>query len=829
VANEYKYIGKNFTTPDLVAKVTGKAKYAEDYRAEGMLFIKLLLSPMPHARVLNIDTSAALALPGVKGILRASDFPPPPAPPAPPPAAAGAAAPPAPPPPPLPPEIALTDEPVYQGEPILAIAAVDETTAAEAIELLRVDYEPLPFCVDPIDSLRPGGPNARTQGNIYTGAGPTLKVANVKWDAAAFADEAAGKLPMGEAPDTFELGSVDEGFKKADLILDETLYTQSTGHQPLETRTAMAYWQNGKLFLHGSTQSVAQTVPNVARMVGLKPEEVVVISEFTGGGFGSKIPGSGSMAIPALMSKKLNGVPVMMRITREEEHYIGRARAGIFGRAKIGFRKDGRIVAMDFFTIQDNGPYNPQGDYRSAGAMASLNFQPETYRWRGITVLTNTPPRTSQRSPGGMQMNALLDPLMAMAARKLGIDHVDLLKINAPVGKAPYGPPNAQTKKQAYVTQANVREALDQGRQLFGWDAKKQALAAGNRRGTKLRGIGVAVGPYTAGSIGFDGLAIVRPDGKVEVRSGIGNLGTESVIDCQRVYAEVLDTPWEQFEVVWGNTEKGLPWSCVSAGSQTVHAMTRAAHAAATDLKAKLQEVAAKIRGGSPASYAVSNGRVGSLSFAEVAKKAIELGGKYDGHEFPDDINVFTKNAMKTVAGKGLVGVAKDNYKRDGNTHSFVAGFAEVEVDVETGAWRVVEYAAVGDVGTVLHPRNLSGQTFGGSMLGIGHAISQKWVYDKQYGVALARRFHHNKPPSIMDIPAIIKIDATNIPDPETPVGARGIGEPPVGAGCGAVAAALVNALGDDAFRRYPMTPDLLLTAVENKNTWQHSALVAHV
>jgi CO/xanthine dehydrogenase Mo-binding subunit len=110
----------------------------------------------------------------------------------------------------------------------------------------------------------------------------------------------------------------------------------------------------------------------------------------------------------------------------------------------------------------------------------------------------------------------------------------------------------------------------------------------------------------------------------------------------------------------------------------------------------------------------------------------------------------------------------------------------------------------------------------------MGHTISQKWVYDKQYGVALARRFHHNKPPSIMDIPATVKIDATNIPDPETPVGARGIGEPPVGAGCGAVAAALVNALGDEAFRRYPMTPDLLLTSIEAK-TYQHTALVAHI
>src|SRR5918996_2444245 len=158
-----KLIGQDYPTPDLVAKVTGKAKYAEDYRVDGMLFCKLLLSPMPHARVRRIDASRALAMPGVKAILTADEFPPAPAPaPAPQPNQ------PAPPPGP-PPEIALTNEPLYQGEPILALAAVDETTAADAIEQVGVDLEPLPFVVDPVASLRPNGPNARRDGNVYFG------------------------------------------------------------------------------------------------------------------------------------------------------------------------------------------------------------------------------------------------------------------------------------------------------------------------------------------------------------------------------------------------------------------------------------------------------------------------------------------------------------------------------------------------------------------------------------------------------------------------------------------------------------------------------------
>src|SRR5438128_4572258 len=198
---EHKLIGQNYSTPDLVAKVTGQAKYAEDFRAEGMLFARLLLSPMPHARIRHIDASAALAMPGVKAILTADDLP-------------------------APADIvtdlgqtikanskgerALTNEPLYQGEPILAVAAIDELTAAEAIEKIKIDFEPLPFVVDPLGSLRPGGPNARVEGNIWgrppappaaQGRGATAPVPVVqelKWTEQDFAEYDQGRLPMGK-------------------------------------------------------------------------------------------------------------------------------------------------------------------------------------------------------------------------------------------------------------------------------------------------------------------------------------------------------------------------------------------------------------------------------------------------------------------------------------------------------------------------------------------------------------------------------------------------------------------------------------------------------
>ena len=333
----YKLIGKNYTTPDLVAKVTGQAKYAEDYRAEGMLFCKLLLSPFPHARVKRIDASAALAMPGVRAILTADDLPAP---------AAyitddGETIPPNP-----KAERGLTNEPLYQGEPILAVAAVDELTAAEAIEQIRIEFERLPFVVDPLSSLRPGSPNARTDGNVWVrpapppapnGGRPSTpqpEVREVKWTDSDFATAKDGELPMGKATDEWSFGDLEAGFKSAAVVLEETFVTPNTSHQCLETRSSMVYWRNDKVYVHCSTQSTAQTVPAVARWLGLDVSKVVVISEYTGGGFGSKVTSGISLVIPALLSKKTNA-PVMLRISREEEHYIGRGRPSLQGRIKV--------------------------------------------------------------------------------------------------------------------------------------------------------------------------------------------------------------------------------------------------------------------------------------------------------------------------------------------------------------------------------------------------------------------------------------------------------------------------------------------------------------
>ena len=815
---DYKLIGKNYQLPDLFAKVTGRSKYAEDHRAEGMVFCKLLVSPMPHARVRSIDTSAAEALPGVEGILTPDDvldF-------------LGEA-------PTGPTELSLTNEPHYEGEPILAVAAVSEQVASDAIDLINIDLEPLPFVLDPMESLYPGGPNARLDGNTRLGR----EMGEVKWTEADMAGLASGEIPMeAETASEWSYGDIEAGFADADVIIEEHSYSQSTSHQPLESRTTMAYWESGKLYVYPSLQSTARSVGSFARYAGIEPSNVVLVNEFTGGGFGGKITGYIHAQIPILLSKKI-GKPVMMRISRREENAIGRSRPGVQARIRLGMRRDGKITALDIHGVGTQGPYGGSGDMMNVAGIGSLCYQPTAVRMRGTNVYTNTPPAGPQRGPGGVQSMTMLEPIIQKAAKQLGLDQVAVHLMNAPEGQAKFGPPG-RTGEQGNVSSAFAKEAIAKGAELFNWEERKQR--SGRRNGSKVTGIGMSLSAYSAGASGVDGLFVIKPDGRMYIKSGIGNLGTGSTFDGMRGAAEGLDMPWEKVEIAWGDTSRSLPWSASQGGSSTTHAHSRSNWAAALDARQKIQEIAARDLGGSASDYDIGGERVyrrgnrsQGMSFARVAERAIALGGKYDGHELPEDINGMTTASATALAGQGLMGVAKDNFELGGRLMSFVAGFAEVEVDVETGDIKMIDYAAGTDAGTIIHPKTFEGQIFGGAIQGFSVALSSKWVFDRRWGLMVAKRFYSNRPPGILDVPhdQPMKWEAAGLPDPFNPLGAKGIGEAAQGAGSGAVVNAIADALesmgdGSGDFFRSPITRDMILTQLEQAPTG-HDRLTAHV
>ncbi|MDR2216660.1 MAG: xanthine dehydrogenase family protein molybdopterin-binding subunit [Nevskiaceae bacterium] len=785
-----KHLGKDFLPPDVIAKVTGEAKYAEDFRADGMVFARLLSSPYPHARVRSIDLSEAEKVPGYVGVLLPEDVNNP-----------------APPESPL-----LTMEPGYIGSAILLLAAESETAAQDAIDKVRIDYEPLPFHLDPLVSLRPDGPDAHTGGNVG-GAGVELQT--IKWTNEDFANAPAGAMPMGKAAQEWTYGDLDAGFAQAKLIIDTPFVHASNSHHSMEPRTAMAYWQNGKCILHVSSQSQSFILPAVAGMIGIPPSDLVIIAEFCGGGFGSKGAAYTLQALPALLSKKLNR-PVMMRISRAEEYYHGAARMGFQGQVKLGFAEDGRLLAADLYIIQENGAYASFPDFRNAADGLSLMYQPAAMRWRGLPVFANSPWRTAQRGPGYNQIMHIMEPLLDQAARELNIDRLQIRLKNSPERKGVFG------SRRTAVTSCYVREALERGAQIFNWEEKLRLH--GQRNGSKITSVAVGQAFHPAGFTGFDGLVRILPTGKVHIHTGVGNLGTFSHSSTSRIAAEVLKVDWDDCVIERGDSRRHLPWNIGQFGSNTNFTMARTNFVAATDAVNKLKAIAARRLGGNAEQYDVDGKRVfrrGSpgtgLTYAQAAQLAIQYGGSFDGHELPEDINAMTKESAAALAGTGLIGVAKDTLPVDGAPSAFAVGFVQIELDLETGKHTIVDYVGVADCGTVIHPAGLETQIKSGAVQGFSVAALERIVYDPQIGLPASIGYYQAKPATYGDVAHRFHTSAVDSPDPSSPLGTKGIGEPLLGCAASALLCAISEAVGGHVFNRTPIVPDMILNHLHGR------------
>ncbi|MEC7606480.1 MAG: molybdopterin cofactor-binding domain-containing protein, partial [Pseudomonadota bacterium] len=369
---------------------------------------------------------------------------------------------------------------------------------------------------------------------------------------------------------------------------------------------------------------------------------------------------------------------------------------------------------------------------------------------------------------------------------------------------------------QGPVTSAFVREALDQGARAFNWtERSSQPKDLG---GSKRRGIGVGLGYHGAGGRGYDGLLRIGTDGRLYIHSGVGNLGTYSYAATCRAAAEALQMPWERCEIVRGRSDRYLPHSSGQGGSNTIFTHTRTNWVAALDAIAKMKEIAAMDFGGTAEDYEIGDERVfktadstQGLTYAEAARRAMELGGKFSGEEYPDDINPLTQIAVQGLSGSGLVGVAKDNIPGVGQPPGNVIGFMEIELDIDTGKYEIVDYASVADCGTVVHPKNFENAMRGGAVWGVGLSGLEKHVYDPQNGLPANTGLYQCKPPTNMDVPVDTIAQGVNIPDPQNPTGGRGIGEPTQGAAAAALSSALRDALGGHLFNTAPVTTDMII------------------
>ena len=805
----FMHIGKDFIPPDVEGKVTGDAKYVEDFAPEGMVYARLLTSPVASGRVVGIDASEALRMDGVLGVLTADDLPPSSAPDDP---------------------VLASDDVTYIGQPIAAIAAISDSIAENAIDRIKIEFERRNFVTDPLESLIEGGPNAYPDGNVLMQTNSledenaTIRggISTIKWPASEIENFRNGKEPRNvNFADGWTYGDLDSAFAESDVIVEESFVTAGTPHHCLEPRSSMAYWQNGKCYFYASTQSQSAVVEPLASLLGIEPENVCMISENTGGGFGSKGRVYPTMAITGRFAQLLNR-PVQLRITREEEYYLGVGRPGMQGWVKAGIRADGTVAAVDVIIISDGGPTG-RNSASSSAQHISVVYTPTAMRLRNIPVFTNTAPRGAQRGPGQNEMSAAIAPIMDKAARDLGMDRAQFRRVNAPHSDSPV------YESQGPVTSAFMAEAIDIATEMFNWTEREAAPR--QRNGSKVRGLGIGLGYHSAGGNGYDGLVRITPDGRIHLHSGVGNLGTYSYAGTARAAAEVLKCRWESCEIVRGSTDQHLPHSSTQGGSNTIFTHTRTNWVAAEDAVIKLKEIAVTEFGGNVDQYDINNERVfkisnpeESLSYAEAAAKAIEVGGKYSGQEYPNDLHPITQRAVEGIAGTGLIGVARDNLPKRGIAPGLMISMTEIEIDLETGKYEVLDYVGIADCGTIIHPQGLSQQINGGAVWGFGMAASERHVYDPQNALPANIGLYQAKLPTIMDVPIEMANGAVDIADPYNPAGGRGVGEPSQGSAVAAVTSAIADALGH-SFNRVPVTPDMIVNFANKEE--QESTLLA--
>ena len=788
----YMHIGKDFVPPDVPGKVTGRIKYAEDYTREGMVYARLLTSPIPHARVLEIDASEALAMDGVYGILTADEV--------------------------YPDGEAqstglkiLTNEPTLVGEPILALAAVDEKTAESAIAAINVTFERLPFVLDPLDSLQEGGADAYNGGNTFVFR---QGFAQEKWSSDQVASFRAGNEPSAEPQQQFVYGDLDAGFAAASYVYEGAFTTAGYPHHSMEPRSAMAYWEDGKLYLHGTSQSLTALANDMAGIIGVAKEDLVFINAATGGGFGQRARAGSipSMAIPAKLSQKLNR-PVMMRITREEEFTIGGARQGFQGWIKVGFRPDGVMSACDLWVVSDSGGKGGGGDAFSAADCISILYQTEAVRFRGTSIGTNTAHRGAQRGPGQNQIAPIISPIIDAAADALGMSRLDIRVVNSAQTGDLGGP------QRTPLTSAYMPEALTMAANAFGWEGRQGRRR--QRNGSKVTGFGIGQGYHNAGRSGMDGIVMMGADGRLKIHNGVGNLGTYSYASTSRAAAEALKMPWESCDIITGRTDYHLPITSPQDGSNSIFTNTRTCYGAAMDMLGKMKEIAAADLGGDASDYDVSDERVhqiadGSIgmSYAEVAQRGMELGGRYTGEaELPEELAEWTQIAVSRLAGSGFMGVYHDP-AHSNNPPGFTVTCTEIELDVETGKYEILDIVSIGECGTVMHPQGLKNQLVGGAVWGIGLSALERHLYDPQNGLPASTGYWQSKVPTYLDTPVKIETGWVDLPDPENPVGARGIGEPTQGSVSAALTAAISDALDGHIFGAAPVTTDMIINHV---------------
>jgi 4-hydroxybenzoyl-CoA reductase alpha subunit len=758
-------LGKPLRRVDAVGKVTGETRFADDLAMPGMLHMKLVRSPVPHAKIRKIDAQKALAVDGVRAVLTGELFP----------ITFGI----------LPvsqDEHALCPDKVrFVGDPVAAVVATEELIAEEAARLVEVDYEPLATIGSPEEALANAEPRIQDHGDV-------------------------GNIHKMVALD---FGDVPAAIAGADLVVEDCFFYQGNTHLPLEQHATLAYLgTDGRLTIASSTQTPHYLHRAAAKVLGWPASRIRIIAPPQGGGFGGKTDPF-NHEIVAAKAVLITGRPVKIALTREEVFYCHRGRHPVLMRMRTGVTREGRIVGHSVETLLDGGAYGSYGVASTfyTGALETVTYRIDRYQFRGCRTFTNKPPCGPKRGHGTPQPRFGFEVQIDKFCERLGLDPAQW-RIDQVM------PPDSLTANWLKVRTIGLAQCVEAVVEASGWKSRFRKLGRG-------RGLGIAASSYLCGA----GLPIYWNDmphsgvqllldrsGGVTAFCGASEVGQGSDNVLAVCVAEVLGIDILDVKVVTGDTSLG-PVDLGSYSSRVTVMMGNAAVEAAQRARDRIAEVVAKRLDVAVERVGFAGGRV------------FDVGDPDRGMAFADAVQL-AEAAGGTI---GTVGSYKPprapgKFKGAGvgpsPSYSYSAAVVEVAVDEATGEVDVVKIWIAHDIGRALNPVLVRGQVEGSVYMGLGEALMEEQAF-RRLPPRLSRALVHQTPSMLeykslasRDMPEIESILIEN-PEPNGPFGAKEVGQGPLLP----IPPAVANAVYDAVRVRVdevPITPDKVLAALRS-------------
>ncbi|MEE8204834.1 MAG: xanthine dehydrogenase family protein molybdopterin-binding subunit [Dehalococcoidales bacterium] len=757
---DLKVVGKSLTRLDTPDKAVGKTIYIDDMVLPHMLHGMILRSPLPHAKIINIDTSQAKKLAGVKAVVTGADIP------------DGRHGP------------FIKDQPAlakgkvrHIGEPIAALAATTRELAEEAVEMIKVDYQELPVVLDPVKALEPDAALVHEDYENYLVVFP-------------------GAIRKGNlvSQTIFKEGDLELGLKESDLVLEDSFSTQSAHQTYMEPCGAIASFDaQGRVTVWTNSQAPHLTQIRIFEALLIPMAGIRVTGLKLGGGFGGKVEPHVQLLAVALA--KVSDKPVKIIQSREEELADTRPRHPAQINITTGVKKDGTLWARKTKLIYDCGAYADDGPgICGFGAMMSRGpYLIPHVHIEGSLVYTNKVGFGAYRGFGNPQTTFAFESHLDMIADKLGIDPVELrLKNTVANGDVQLG---GET-----MASVGIEECIKKASTSAKW---KRANGSSNR------GMGIACLQHISGVLSSSAVVKIMEDGSACVQTGAAELGAGQETVLSQIAAEELGLPLEDIRIIMADTD-ATPYNWGTQGSRATYCAGNAIKAAAADAKAHLFKIAATQLEANPEDLLARERRVFVKGSPEKGISFRELG--ILSHWVTGGPAVGSSTFMvearhtdpKRVIGFPFGGVT---------AFIFAAQVVEVEVDRDTGQVKILQAHAAHDVGKAINPLNVEGQIQGGFVQGVGYALAEQLTFDN--GKIINANLMDYKIPAATDVPNIVTVIVEE-PEPTGPFGAKGVGEPGLVATAPALANAVYDAIGV-RIKDLPITSEKILNALKYK------------